>query len=425
MHNVPRSVSPWMSFPVPQFPPLESGARVEVCVVGAGIAGMTTAYLCAKKGKRVMVLDDGAIGSGMTGRTTAHLMTEIDDRYYELEKVHGEERARLAAQSHAAAVEAIEAIVANEGIDCDFTRLDGFLFNPPGGDPEELLREYAAALRCGVDVQWADRAPIDAMDTGRCLRFPRQGQFHPLKYLSGLARAFQRLGGLLHTGVHVVDVADGTPARVLTASGHTVECDAAVVCTNTPINDRVAIHTKQAPYMTYVIGARVPRGTVATALLWDTLDEYHYVRLDVPDGELLIVGGEDHKTGQADDGERRFDALERWTRERFPMAREIAYRWSGQVMETIDYLAYAGRNPGDDHVFVATGDSGMGMTHGTLSAILITDLVNGVSVPWAEVYDPARFRARAAGEYARENANVARQYTDWVRPGEVEAAGEI
>src|SRR5690606_31835579 len=137
---------------------------------------------------------------------------------------------------------------------------------------------------------------------------------------------------------------------VTVRGGLRIECDDVVVATNSPINDRVAIHTKQAPYMTYVVGLRVPRGAVHPALYWDTLDNYHYVRLDAPDGELLIVGGEVHKTGQADDAGRRFANLERWARERFPMAGEISHRWSGQVMETVDYLAFIGRNPGDRHV---------------------------------------------------------------------------
>jgi glycine/D-amino acid oxidase-like deaminating enzyme/nitrite reductase/ring-hydroxylating ferredoxin subunit len=426
MQTTGQARSPWMWFPLPDFPPLTQDTRADVCVIGAGIAGMSTAYLLTRKGRKVVVIDDGPIGSGMTSRTTAHLATAIDDRYYELERLHGEEGARLAATSHAAAVEAIEAIVTQERIDCDFARVDGYLFLPPDGDPEELASEYGAALRAGVEgVVWADRAPIDGFDTGRCLRFPRQGQFHPLKYLAGLARGIVREGGRIHCGVHAESVEDGDTPCVRTASGYRIECDDVVVATNTPINDRVAIHTKQAPYMTYAIALRVPRGSVETALFWDTLDNYHYVRLEAPEGEMLIVGGEDHKTGQADDAQRRFGDLELWARERFPVAREVMHRWSGQVMETVDYLAFIGRNPGDRHVYVATGDSGMGMTHGTIAGILITDLIHGAEVPWAKLYDPSRFPVKAAKDYLRENANVAAQYTDWVKPGEVASPEEI
>jgi glycine/D-amino acid oxidase-like deaminating enzyme/nitrite reductase/ring-hydroxylating ferredoxin subunit len=424
--DTPATRSPWMSVTAPHFPPLDGNARVDVCVVGAGIAGMTAAYLLTKKGRRVMVLDDGPIGGGMTVRTTAHLTNAIDDRYYEVEKMHGEEGARLACQSHFAAIEAIEAICENEGIECDFRRVDGYLFNPPDGAPDELVREYGAALRAGVEgLVWVDRAPIEAFDTGRCLKFPRQGQFHPMKYLSGLARAILREGGVIHCDTHAQQICDGEEPYVITSNGHRIDCQDIVVATNTPVNDRVAIHTKQAPYITYVIAVRVPRGTVDTALFWDTLDAYHYVRLMEPDGEVLIVGGEDHKTGQADDHERRWADLELWTRERFPMAREVLHRWMGQVMETYDYLAFAGRNPGEKHVYVHTGDSGMGMTHGTIGAIVITDLIHGVEVPWARLYDPGRITLKAAREFTKENSNVAWQYTDWVKPGEVRSVDEI
>ncbi|HUQ28372.1 MAG TPA: FAD-dependent oxidoreductase, partial [Usitatibacter sp.] len=128
---------------------------------------------------------------------------------------------------------------------------------------------------------------------------------------------------------------------------------------------------------------------------------------------------------QADDSERRFAALERWMRQRFPQAREISYRWCGQVMETVDALAFIGRDPGEEHVYVATGDSGMGMTHGTIAGIVITDLIHGADIPWAHLYDPSRKPVKAAATYARENANVAWQYTDWIRSGEVDSADEI
>lgn len=423
MDTSPSSRSPWMSYDVPAYPPLGRNTRADICVIGAGIAGMTTAYLLTKKGRKVAVLDDGPIGGGMTSRTTAHLMSAIDDRYYEVERLHGAEGARLAAQSHAAAIDAVEAIVDHEAIDCDFTRLDGYLFLPPDGEPEELKREFEAATRAGVDVNWVERAPIDGIDTGRCLKFARQGQFHPLKYLAGLAEAITRAGGSIFCGTHAAEVKDGE--CVVTDSGHRIECDQVVVATNAPINDRVAIHTKQAPYMTYVIGARVPKGSVPLALFWDTLDDYHYGRLDKPDGEILIVGGEDHKSGQADDAEQRFGNLERWLRERFPGAGEIEYRWTGQVMETQDYLAFAGRNPGDRHTYVITGDSGMGMTHTTIGAIIVTDLIHGAEVPWTQLYDPSRITLKAARTFAKENANVAWQFTHWLRSGDEDSIESI
>jgi Rieske Fe-S protein len=218
-----------------------------------------------------------------------------------------------------------------------------------------------------------------------------------------------------------------------------VTATAVVVATNTPVNDRFAIHTKQAAYRTYVIGVHVPRDSVPKALYWDTAQEaslangfgpipYHYLRLQnvSPVQDLLIVGGEDHKTGQADDPEARWNRLEAWTRERFPMATDVTYRWSGQVMEPVDGLAFIGRNPADEpNIYVATGDSGNGMTHGTIAGILLTDLILGRENPWATLYDPARKSLRALGDFAKENLNVAAQYVDWAAAGEVKSAAEI
>ncbi|HYJ45460.1 MAG TPA: FAD-dependent oxidoreductase, partial [Pyrinomonadaceae bacterium] len=220
-------------------------------------------------------------------------------------------------------------------------------------------------------------------------------------------------------------------------SGHTVKATAVVVATNTPVNDRFAIHTKQGPYITYVIGARVPPGSVTRALFWDTPDPYHYIRVEsvtekikdtgeTEEYDLLIVGGEDHKTGQKRDAGRRFSALERWTRTRFPMIGEVEFQWSGQVMEPIDALAFIGRNPMDDeNVFIATGDSGNGMTHGTIAGILLTDLIMGRENEWAALYDPTRKTLRALPEFASENLNVAAQYADYVTGGDVDSADEI
>ncbi|HTD87793.1 MAG TPA: FAD-dependent oxidoreductase, partial [Candidatus Binatia bacterium] len=171
---------------------------------------------------------------------------------------------------------------------------------------------------------------------------------------------------------------------------------------------------------TYVIAAPVPPGSVTKALYWDTPDPYHYVRLQssAKGHQLLIVGGEDHKTGQAADGEERFQRLEEWARERFPVE-QTQFRWSGQVMEPVDSLAFIGRNPGDsENVFIATGDSGNGMTHGTIAGILLTDLICGRENPWSGLYDPSRKPAKALGEYARENLNVAGQYRDYLTPGD-------
>lgn len=424
------SRSVWVeSITAPAYSAIPDDAVADVCVVGAGIAGLTTAYLLAKEGLSVVVLNDGPVGGGETSRTTAHLSNALDDRYIEIERIHGHERSRLAAESHTAAIDRIQAIATQENIHCDFTRVDGHLFLAPGMDIDLLRQEKEAAHRAGLtDVSLLNGTPLPGAETTPCLKFPRQGQFHPLKYVYGLAQSFTRLGGRLYTSTHVSSVTGGKPARVETTSGRIVRSDAVVMATNTPVNDLVAMHLKQAAYRTYVLGIQVPKGSVRKALYWDTQDPYHYVRLQSwsDRSDMLIIGGEDHKTGQADDTEERHTRLTSWTRSLFGTIGTIEFQWSGQIMESVDGLAFIGRNPMDEsNVYIATGDSGMGMTHGMIAGMLLTDLIQGRHNPWTDVYDPSRVRIGATQELAQENANVAVQYADWVTGGDVDSLNQI
>lgn len=427
-----KNVSYWIdSVPGKSFETLQEDLEADVVVVGAGIAGLTTAYVLAKSGLKGVVIEDGNIGSGETGRTTAHLVNALDDRYYDLEKYFGAKNAKLAIESHTAAVDFIEQVVRDEQIDCDFELVDGFLFLHPSDSIDSLIEDLEAAQKSGLtEIRMWERAPISSFDTGPCLHYPHQAQFHPMKYLNHLAEKIVEYGGEIFTGTHVESF---DKKGVRTSSGNQVLADHIVVATNTPVNDRVTMHTKQAPYRTYVLGFRVKKNSIPAILLWDTGDQnkkpypYHYVRLQSLNNrsDLLIVGGEDHKTGQSDDFEDRFENLEKWTREKFPDVEKVLYRWSGQVMEPVDSLAFIGRNPGDENIYICTGDSGNGMTHGTIAGILISDLVLQKPNPWAEVYDPSRKTLRAASDLIAENLNVAKQYSDWIKKGDVESIDDL
>jgi glycine/D-amino acid oxidase-like deaminating enzyme/nitrite reductase/ring-hydroxylating ferredoxin subunit len=415
-----RSTPLWFADHPPEHTPSElPKGPVDVLVIGAGIAGLSVAYHALRAGHGVLVVDKSAIGSGETGRSSAHVASALDDHFHVLERMHGRAGAKLAAESHQAAVESVLAIASRENIECSARRVDGYLFAEQDDALEQrkIELEYAAARRAGLDVHLLDRAPLP-FTTGPALRFGGQAEIDPMAYLRGLAAAVERLGGVIRTGVHVQRVDETSEPVVHLRDGGELHARYVVVATNTPINDVVAIHTKQAAYRTYVLAIGIEPGSCERGLFWDMKDPYHYVRLVRDD--LLLVGGEDHKVGQSRCPDLSWQRLLAWTREHFPRALDVHSGWSGQVFEPADGLAFIGKNVASSgKVFIVTGDSGNGITHGALSGILLTDLMAGRKNPWAELYDPSRkmMDTAALRTFIKENLNVAAQYSDWFLGG--------
>jgi len=421
--------------------PLDRDLTTDICVVGAGIAGLTAAYLAARDGRSVVVLDAWDIGGGESARTSAHLSNSLDRRYRAIESIHGTEGAQLAAASHSAAIDRIESIVTEEGIDCRFARLDGYLFAPPGGSLDELKEEEEAARRAGIAVDLIARAPLPEFDTGPAIRFPSQAHFDPTRYLAGLAGAILSRKGTIFADSRVEGVTGGLTPVVRLANGHTVTAKAVIVATNAPINDWVSIHLMQTAWRTYVIGGLVPRDTLAHALLWDTAKPFHYVNVlpadslagrqidgNALDGkhDLVLIGGEDHRTGQDAHPETHYEELMEWARARFPGIGPFVVRWSGQVLESIDGLALIGPDPEkQQNVYIATGDSGNGLTHGTIAGMLLTDQIAGRANPWSDLYSPRRKPVGALVEFVEDNARKTIQYADWLHGSEVSGEEDV
>jgi glycine/D-amino acid oxidase-like deaminating enzyme/nitrite reductase/ring-hydroxylating ferredoxin subunit len=413
-------------------PPLTEDLSCDVVIVGAGIAGLSVAYELSQIGKKVVVLDRGRIAGGVTSRTTAHLAPVCDDGVAELAKIRGEEMAAKFQASQAAAVDRVEAIVSKHQIACDFRRLDAFLFPAPGmafKDAREKQDEEYKALRAAkVEVQKAKGIALADFEDAPVLRYANQATFHPLKYIEALIREIEAQGGRLFANTPVTEVEERAgDVRVKAKGGMTVSAGHAVVATNCPVNDRVALHSKMAPYRTYAMAFTLPRGALPDALYWDMADPYHYIRLQPGPGsaDYLIVGGMDHKCGEANDGAIRFEALAAWIGEHVPKIGKEVARWSGQVMDTIDYCGFIGFNPGNKRVLVATGDSGQGMTHGALAGILLKNLVIYGAGEWSDVYEPSRTPASATLNFVRENVTAIKNFAEHLMPGELDSADEL
>jgi glycine/D-amino acid oxidase-like deaminating enzyme/nitrite reductase/ring-hydroxylating ferredoxin subunit len=416
----------WMDEKSFDAPSLSNSVTADVTIVGAGIAGLSCAYELAKLGRSVVIVDRGEIGGGMTLRTTAHLASACDDLYTEIEKTRGHEQARLLYQSLAASIDRIEEIQRAEHIGCDFARVDGYWVLAPDCPESRLDEELDACKRLGIPAEnCTERTAVHTADISRSLRFPRQARVNPAKYVSGLADAVRKNVGKLFANTCATEIApDGNKVRVKTAEGHEITADYCIVATNSPVHLQLALHSKQAPYRTYAIAAKLPKGALMDALYWDTLDPYHYVRLQpFSDGEdVLIVGGEDHKSGEADDGEGRFAALESWTRTRLPKLGAVTHRWSGQVLEPVDYVGFVGRSPDSERVFLVTGDSGQGITNGAVAGILIRDLIVQRASSWTDLYDPGRKIAASLGEFISENLTPIANFAEYLIASGVSSA---
>lgn len=410
---------------------LSASQSADVVIVGAGISGLSVAYQLLRQGYSVSVLDRDQVGHGETSMTSAHLSNVMDEGLRELRRLHGSEGARLAVQSHAAAIDEIEQIVQREKIDCEFKRLSGFLFLGPDEEMDDLWEELEASQLAGfrdVEMIRSSSGGTEApLLKGPYLKYPRQAQFHPLKYLNGLVAAIRRMGGQIYSHTEVTEVEGGSPARVATREGFEITAAAVVVAANVPFNDRFTLHTKMAPYRTYMIGMRAPQ-VVPDALYWDTADPYHYIRFvqdPLTRSKVMLIGGEDHRTGQSSEG-NPYEKLRAWADRHFGLTSPVTWHWSGQVLEPHDGLAYIGRNPGDeDNVYVVTGDSGQGLTHATIAGLLIRDLIQGRENPWQEIYDPSRVNLKSLNTFVVENLHSATPYGDWITPGDVNSVAEI
>ncbi|KYG63633.1 oxidoreductase [Bdellovibrio bacteriovorus] len=414
-HLQQNTRSYWQEIEPPVTLPLSADRHTDVCVVGGGIAGSLSAYILLKHGHQVVMIDKEPFGENETAHTSAHLSNVLDEGIDELIKLFGVEGAKKAVQSHADAISLIEKIIEEEGIDCDFRRIKGYLFEKQESQ-KTLNKEWAASQKIGFEgIRFLHRNPLFS-DLGPAIEYPNQARIHALKFLRGLWTAIERMGGEIYTLTKAVGIGGGDKPFIKTAQGFFVYAKNIIVATHIPIHDRFVFPTKDAAYRSYVIGFEVQAGSFPDYLMWDTQDPYHYVRL-IPgtseDKDTVLVGGQDRRVGQDNNPEQRFSDLEIWARHALDMTVPVSMKWSGQIIEPVDGLAYIGRSPGQEHIYMCTGDSGHGLTHAAIAAMIFRDLIDGAPNEWEELYSPVRLKARGARDLISETANTFVQYLDW------------
>jgi glycine/D-amino acid oxidase-like deaminating enzyme/nitrite reductase/ring-hydroxylating ferredoxin subunit len=399
----PKATSLWLDgVAAPEYPPREGEWHAEVVVVGAGIAGLTTALLLAEEGADVVVLEADRVGRGATGYTTAKVSSQHGLIYDSLTSSVGREHARLYGEANQAALELIARWVEERGIDCDFRRRDSYVYVPAGGKRSKAEDEATAAAALGLPAEFVDSTPLPYPVEG-AVRFHNQAEFDAYRYVLGLAEAVVHAGGAIHEHTRATGVAEGSPSRVRTDRGG-VSADQVVVASHFPFLDRALAFSRVFPERSYSIAARID-GDPPEGMFISSEGPTRSLRAAPRNGnELLLVGGEGHKVGQGGDTRERYAALESFARQHFEVG-SVQYRWSTQDMLPADGIPYVGAvTPLSSSTYMATGFAKWGMTNGTVAAGILADAILGRENPWRQTFESNRLRVRAAApKLVKEN----------------------
>ncbi len=387
--------------------PVKANQIYDVLIVGAGITGVTTAFLLQQAGKSCIIAEAHNPGFGTSGGTTAHLNTMLDTPYNEIEHDFGEANAQLVAEVTAAAIQLIQHLSAQYQIDCDFIERDGYLFSQNKKETKELDKIFEASKKAGIPIEYVDHIPILA-NFEKAIRFGGQAQFHPIKFILGLLAAYERLGGVIQNNCLVQKVKEEEEGILAETSRGSIQARQLVYATHLPPGVNI-FSFKCAPYRSYAVAFEAPDTAHLDALVYDMKDPYHYFRTQELNGKkYLIVGGFDHKTGHETQTEKVFIQLEAFVNALYGVS-TVEYQWSSQYFEPVDGLPYIGAI--DKNKFVATGFSGNGITLGTVSAMVLRDLIVHGQSRYEKLFEPSRLKPLASlGTFLKEQAAMVQQF---------------
>lgn len=389
------------------FPTLEKNLTVDVAIVGGGITGITAAYVLAREGKKVAVLEARTIGEGATGFSTGNLYAiPGTEGLHTIEKKWNQEVAKKVVESRAAAIDFIEARVNEFNIPCNFVRVPWCLFSEHGESVFYINKEKDAAIRAGLAV--SSEIPID-IKTLTGFSISNQAQFNPLSYTVQLAKSIQSENCLIYQHTKMLKLEDGDPC-VITTDKARVTATAVIMATHTP-KGLYMVHASMEPYREYALGVTLKGAYPPPGTFWNMSFFQHYsMRIaDSPLGKILMVLGEKHKVGLKEHNEKRFENLEKFLNKRFDIDKVI-YRWAAQQYRPADAIPYIGKSSGSKKTYIATGFSADGLVYGTLAAMIISDEICDKPNPWTDVYRASRLTPVAsATKFVKANISVSYQ----------------
>lgn len=383
----------WQSVEMPAFFADSTNKDYDVIIAGAGITGITAGYLLQKAGKKCLIIEAENFGFGTTGGTTAHINTFYDANYDKVIKDFGEEKAKLLAETGPEVIRQIKTIIEENSIDCGFADRTSYVFSLDKKQTGELEDVFEATKKVGLPTEEVTETPFP-IPFIKAIKIEGQAEFHPTKYISAVGDAFLALGGTIMENEMVTAVTEGGDSAKVITDKNEYNTGNFIWATHVIPNIN-RMNFLAAPYRSYAIAFTLNSGEYPEALGEDLSVPYHYYRSQEIDGKkYVIAGGEDHKTGHEEDAEKHFEALETYVRQYFDVA-EVTHRWSSQFYTPGDGLPFIGKAPVEHHVFWATGYDGNGMTFGTLSAMIISDIILGKGSKYEELFSPARFNVKA------------------------------
>ncbi|MDQ8733411.1 FAD-dependent oxidoreductase [Paenibacillus sp. LHD-38] len=410
MPKFPESYWTDSTRPLASYPSLEQNIEADVTVVGGGISGITTAFLLAQEGFKVVLLEAGKLLGGTTAHTTAKITAQHDLIYDELIQSEGEEKASLYYKANNEALQFMKQTIEKHKIECGFSIQDAYVYTNSNEYIKKLEKEMSAYTALGIPGAYADKIPLQ-IPAKAAVIMQHQAQFHPLQYLSALVEKFIDAGGAIYENTTAVDVEKGALPEVITSKGHRIKCEHVVSCTHFPFYDGLGFYfARMHADRSYVLGIRIA----------DELAEGMYLSVEDPKrsfryaetaehGKLLLIGGQSHKTGQGICTINHYEELQRCAEGHFQV-QEIAYRWSAQDLVTGDKIPFVGRiTSSSPNVYIATGYRKWGMTNGTAAALLVKDLIMEKENAFENLYAPSRSVSFGTiKNFIVENADVAK-----------------